>query len=234
MKTGWVRIHRQIEENPLWLSEPFTRAQAWIDLIVFANHKPGFFYVRGNKVSLDRGQIGWSQVSMASRWRWNRKKVVGFLKQLEMGQQITQQNNTVTSIITIKNYDRFQSEGTAEGTAEGQQRVHKQEEQKNKNNSLFTVLPEKKYSKLTDLTELDFQELASDYGVPVSFVKSQFEVMSNWLMAKGKSYKNYKAGLRNFVKSEALKIRKEDRVANQPKYIDLNAELERRSHSDSV
>lgn len=30
---GWVSIHRQLCENDLWLSEPFTRGQAWVDMI---------------------------------------------------------------------------------------------------------------------------------------------------------------------------------------------------------
>ena len=136
-KQGWVRLHRQIEENRLWFSEPFTRAQAWIDLFLGANHKDGWFFIRGNKINIKRGQVGWSELTMSSRWMWSRKKVRSFLKMLESEQQITQQKDRyITTIVTILNYERFQSD-TAEGTAKEQQKNSRgyinKNDKKNKN-----------------------------------------------------------------------------------------------------
>lgn len=101
-------MHRQICENELWLSEPFTRAQAWIDLILNANHEDGSFWVRGNQVKVKRGQIAWSELTMASRWLWSKNKVRRFLKLLETEQQIEQQKTFITSLITIKTYNKYQ------------------------------------------------------------------------------------------------------------------------------
>jgi transcriptional antiterminator len=67
----------------------------------------------------------------------------------------------------------------------------------------------KKYSSLKDIQELDFEEIANDYKVPVSFVLSKLDDMQNWLEAKGKRYKNYKSALRNWVKKDAIQIKKE-------------------------
>ncbi|MCP4760771.1 MAG: hypothetical protein GY870_03250, partial [archaeon] len=47
---GWVKIHRQICENPLWTAEKFSKGQAWTDLFLLANHKKGFIMVRGIKI----------------------------------------------------------------------------------------------------------------------------------------------------------------------------------------
>lgn len=55
----------------------------------------------------------------------------------------------------------------------------------------------------------DFQQIADDYHVPLSFVLSKWEDLENWCKAKGKTYKDYKAALRNWVKKDALSIRKE-------------------------
>jgi len=124
---GWVRLYRHIEDNPLYFLESFTKAQAWIDLFLNANHKDGFISIRGNIVKIKRGQIGWSELTMASRWAWSKGKVRRFLKWLETEQQIKQRKDRyVTTIITILNYEKFQSD-TADGTAERQQTVHKQE-----------------------------------------------------------------------------------------------------------
>lgn len=135
-KSGWVRLHRKIEDNPLYFLEPFTKAQAWIDLFLNANHRDGEISIRGNIIIIKRGQIGWSELTMTKRWKWSRNKVRLFLSYLEnKGQQITQEKSALTTVITILNYDRHQRDGTTEGTTEGQQKVHKQECKELKNNT---------------------------------------------------------------------------------------------------
>ncbi len=51
---GWIRLDRAILDNPMWSSkfEPFTKGQAWIDILLNANYKPSFFFVRGIKIAL--------------------------------------------------------------------------------------------------------------------------------------------------------------------------------------
>jgi len=66
-----------------------------------------------------------------------------------------------------------------------------------------------KYPSLTSLGEAEFQETAERYQVPLAFVMSCYDNLVNYCEAHGKCYKNYLAALRNFVKSNALKIRKE-------------------------
>jgi hypothetical protein len=122
MQRGYIKLFRKIQENDQWLSEPFTRSQAWIDLILLANYKPGVIRVRGNRVEVKRGQVGWSQVALANRWKWSRGKVRRFLKDLEKNErQIVQQKNNITSLIDIVNYDEYQGNGTTDGQQTVQQ-----------------------------------------------------------------------------------------------------------------
>ena len=126
---GWISIHRKITENPMYFSESFTRMQAWIDMLIITNHTEGYFYVRGNKVIVNRGQIGFGSTKLAERWRWSRGKVTRFLNELEKEGQIVQQKNNVTSLISIVNYDSYQVDSatdrtagrTADDTTDGQQ-----------------------------------------------------------------------------------------------------------------
>lgn len=97
-------------ENDMWFAEPFTKGQAWIDLFANANHEAGSFWVRGNEVKIERGQIGWSELTMCKRWCWSKNKVRRFLNWLETEQQIKQQKSFITSIITIVNYDIYQGD----------------------------------------------------------------------------------------------------------------------------
>jgi hypothetical protein len=112
MQKGWIKLHRKIFENEIWLSEPFTKAQAWIDLFANANHADGSFTIRGIKVEVQRGQLGWSEVTMAKRWRWGRSRVRKFLGWLEEKGQIKQQKTKVTSIITVVKYGVYQGDTT--------------------------------------------------------------------------------------------------------------------------
>jgi hypothetical protein len=113
---GWIKLHRSISDNDLWTSEPFSRGQAFVDLLLLASHKDSFFYKRGVKVQVKRGQLAWSESSISERWKWSRNKVRKFLKDLEKEQQIEQQKSQVISVITIINYNKFQEKGTTEST----------------------------------------------------------------------------------------------------------------------
>lgn len=105
---GWVSLYRSLAHSDLWLSEKFTRGQAWVDMLMNANHTNGYIRVRGNRVHLARGQLGWSQKTLAERWGWSRGKVIRFFNELEGDGMIVQQKNTVTSIITVTNYSEYQ------------------------------------------------------------------------------------------------------------------------------
>lgn len=116
---GWIQLHRQIQENPLWTCEPFTRGQAWVDLLLLANHKESFFYKRNIKINVSRGQVARSEVELADRWKWSRSKVRKFLNDLEKEQQVRQQKTNVTQLLTIINYEKYQEKR--------QQGVHQQD-----------------------------------------------------------------------------------------------------------
>lgn len=121
--SGWVKIHRKILDNPLYTSEPFTRIQAWIDLILIANYKDGFFMQRGIRVDVKRGQVGHSIDTLAKRWKWSRGKVERFIFLLENDSQIVRQKNNVTTLLSIINYDEYQADDNTNSKANGHQTV---------------------------------------------------------------------------------------------------------------
>ena len=65
---GWIKLYRSSFENKLYFEEPFTRYQAWIDLLLLANHKDGYFMKRGTLVKVPRGTVGYSMKELAKRW----------------------------------------------------------------------------------------------------------------------------------------------------------------------
>jgi len=139
---GYFSIERDFLSSDFWLSEPFTKPQAWVDLIGLANHKAGFTVIRGLRIEVDRGQTARSELTLAGRWLWSRNKVRAFLKLLSHLGNISQKKDNKTTIITICNYDLYQrnqkekgtAEGTPKGTAEGQQKDSKRNTNNNVNN----------------------------------------------------------------------------------------------------
>jgi len=81
----------------------------------------------------------------------------------------------------------------------------------NKKKKKNIIKRKRKRKSLKSITEEDFEYIANFYQVPVAFVKSKYDDLVNYCEAKGKRYRDYLAALRNFVKQDAIKIRKEAR-----------------------
>lgn len=109
---NYFYVNRALLNSDRWLSEPFTRGQAWLDLFGLAQYKDGYFRSRGIKIEIKRGQLGYSQVTLAQRWKWSRNKVRRFLKELEKNKDISlktkHQNCDVTTVITVLKYNKWQ------------------------------------------------------------------------------------------------------------------------------
>lgn len=121
-KTGFFKIDRRLLEEALWLSEPFTKAQAWVDLIGRASY--------ADTEGCKRGQIITTERALADRWKWTRKKVQCFLRALEASEMVkidrlqgtrlgTSQGTSQGTRITLENYGKYQGQGTSLGTREG-------------------------------------------------------------------------------------------------------------------
>lgn len=229
---GWIKIHRKILDGKEWFSEPFSRSQAWIDILLVANHTEKMIYVRGNKVVVSRGQFAFSEQTLSKRWTWSRGKVRRFINDLEMRQQIVQQKNNVITIYTVIKYEDYQSNDTTHGTADGPQTdrrrtadstteyIKNDKKGKNDKNTSTTVevrelFPDvgKKVSvtkkTLEDIDDEVIDQIVADYQVPKAFVMSKLDDLKNYCQSTGKRYKNYGAALRNWVKRDAMKLTKE-------------------------
>lgn len=115
---GTVVIDRQMTEDDLWLCEPFSRGQAWLDLVLLANDRPRTLKVRGADVNLLKGQVGRSVLSLAERWQWSREKTRAFLDDLRDARKISFKMDNVATVITVLDYSVFNRNQTPEPTAE--------------------------------------------------------------------------------------------------------------------
>ena len=123
MSSGYFKVYRKLIKSSLWLQEPFTRGQAWVDLVGMARHRDGYGRKRGIRIEIARGCLLMSEQELAERWQWSRGKVRRFLYELRMEHQIELQKSNVSTLIKIENYETYQGSDTADDTANGQQTV---------------------------------------------------------------------------------------------------------------
>jgi hypothetical protein len=107
---GYIKFYRKIRENSLWL-EPrrFSKVEAWIDLLLRANHKERVVLKGYEHVCIKAGELVASQVKLADAWGWHRETVGEFLDLLQSDNQIVYKTSNRFTLITIRNWDKYQS-----------------------------------------------------------------------------------------------------------------------------
>lgn len=118
MLQGWIPVYRQIQENWMWKEKPFSKGQAWIDLIMLANYEDKKMPYKGEVITCERGTVNLSISFLADRWGWSRKKTKNFLNLLESDGMVTTKATTHRTVITIENYAIYNDVPTTKDTTE--------------------------------------------------------------------------------------------------------------------
>lgn len=137
---GWVAIHRSIRDHWLYQEKRvFSKYEAWLDLLMDANHQNNKFLFDGQLIEIERGQFITSIRQLCDRWGWSNSKVNRFLKMLEDDQMLNRKSDTKKTVITIANYDFYQRYESNKTTAKRQQSDTKAT-QKHTNNNDITMI----------------------------------------------------------------------------------------------
>lgn len=111
---GWVKLYRCITDNWVWNDKPFSKGQAWMDLILMANHKDNKFPLGDEIVTVERGCLITSELKLMDRWGWSKSKVRLFLNQLQNDKMIVKKTDRKKTTINIVNYGIYQESETTE------------------------------------------------------------------------------------------------------------------------
>lgn len=148
-EVGYIKYYRKSIEDEMYFKEPFTKWQAWMDLITLALWKDEAFFIRGIRIVGKRGCVYKSQKTLCERWMWSRTKVLRFLYYLSDVNKIElktiQQNSRLIGCISIVNYEKYQSNDTTDDTTDDttNDTTNDTTEQKEKEISPFTPYKEK-------------------------------------------------------------------------------------------
>lgn len=123
--TGYVKAQRDRFEHPLFKSEKFCRGYAWDWIVARACYRPQRYDVRGKTIHLERGQFVASPDEMAAAWNWSRSAVIRFLTRLKSEHMIEQSTGHNKTVVTVCNYEEYQSQDGQAGHKSEQPTGHK-------------------------------------------------------------------------------------------------------------
>lgn len=131
---GFIVIRRRIRSWPLWVSLTGEQRAVVVELLLSANWRPTVFWFGTTRIEVGRGELIASEEALATASNTSRKVVRTVLAKLLHDQFITRRvalgvspqrgpkTGRCPHVITIVNYDKYQSLTEEEGQQEGQQR----------------------------------------------------------------------------------------------------------------
>ena len=110
---NYYLIQRKVVTDTLYYLEPFTKWQAWHDMIRMANYDTGEIKDGQEIIKLNRGEFCHTENHLASSWKWSRGKVRRFLEWLEKDERITVRKTVQMSghpriVVFVAKYDEYQ------------------------------------------------------------------------------------------------------------------------------
>jgi hypothetical protein len=107
MANGWIRLHRQTLESQVFSDPELFRL--WCYLLLRASYRPTYF--RGTEIQ--RGQVAFSYRVLSDSLGCSRGKLERAFKKLESMGNITVKAGRDFTVVTICNYDTYQSDEEA-------------------------------------------------------------------------------------------------------------------------
>lgn len=124
--SGWIRLHRGWRDSDFFSAyrdNPFSEREAWLWLIENCAWKDmERRNAKGEIVTVKRGQMLTSLRSLETAWLWNKNSIDRFLKRLAKHGMVSLDTGQSGCLISIVNYEVYQSECSTGGTAKGQPR----------------------------------------------------------------------------------------------------------------
>jgi hypothetical protein len=109
MEKGYICLNRGALHHEFFRRKEHSEFEAWVWLLTEASWKPRTRRIGDFVVNLKRGQLAASVRHLATIWKWSVGKVQRFVGRLKFETMIDVQNDTGISVITICNYDKYQT-----------------------------------------------------------------------------------------------------------------------------
>lgn len=199
-KTGWIKLHRQITESTLY-KEPrkFSRSEAWIDLLLRANHEESTETICGKEIFIPSGSCLTYLAELAKAWGWDYRTVDRFISYLFKENMVSYDGILLGRIhgrlLTIENWAIYQGGSSNRGSNHGSNSGSK--------NRVSSIIEEEKnilsLAEFVSMPKNEAEKLIQEFGMQAT--KDMVEILNNYKGSTGKKYKSdYRAILSWVVK----------------------------------
>ena len=194
---GWAKINRSVQEHWLWNDKPFSKGQAWIDIILLANHSDKNTLLNGKVVEIKRGSFVTSETKLMERWGWSKSKVRAFLQLLHNNSMIVKKTDQKKTTIIVVNYGKYQISETTEKPVKDQSKTSERPKQERKNEKNINNINNTRARAIPpSVEEVRAYCLERNNGIDAqAFV--DFYTSKDWMIGKNKM-KDWKASVRTW------------------------------------
>jgi len=195
---SWIKLFRKFRDWE-WYKNSNVK-DLFIELLLSAN----FEDKKWQGITVKRGQLIVGVGELGKNINLTRQQTRYALNKLKLTNEITIKTTNKYTIITINKYNEYQGDNQQDNQRvtnkqpTSNQQVTTTKEYKNDNNKRITR--GKEYKSIKDLTDEDFEQIANLYSISKEVVLDTYDRMYLWHKSTGKGYKNYKAGLMNWIR----------------------------------
>lgn len=125
--SGFIAVSRDFWNDPDFADAPMTEREAFLWLLAEASWKERRVRRGREVIELGRGQLAHSVRFMAQAWGWSKSAGHRFLKKLEKRDTVRTASGTDCTIITVCNYEKYQSMRDTGGTPAGHRAGHRRD-----------------------------------------------------------------------------------------------------------
>jgi len=236
MTKGWISIHRKIQKCWIWNDEPYSKGQAWVDILLSATHDDYKKHIGKELVTIHSGQLHTSVQEMARRWQWSEKKVRRFISLLESDEMVVAQGNAHGTTLTIVNYEFYQGEGRTPDTTNDPKTSERSTQQvpngRPTYNNINNIINNNNNNKGANFKPPSVDEVKAycsdrNNGIDAqSFI--DFYESKGWMIGKNKM-KDWKAAVRTWEKRDKQESKPKTMMhnmqTNQYDFADLETKL---------
>lgn len=194
---GWIKLHRQIQDSWVWEEKPFSRGQAWVDLLLMANHKEQKVLIGNELVVLQPGTIITSERKLMERWGWSKTKVRAFIGILEQDKMVRKRTKHKQTALIVEKYTIYQENETSQKPLEDQsktsQKPHNKNVKNDNNNNIYISF------KPPTVGEVQAYCTERNNGVNAETFVNFYE-SKGWMVGKNRM-KDWKAAVRTWEKN---------------------------------
>lgn len=160
MNNGWIKLHRELKENPIY--QESKAVHCWIECLLRARHKTKEVYLKRKKIKLlpgmfvmGREEFGKSiGMSGSTAWYW--------LQRFESERMVDIKKTTKGSIVTVSKWNNYQQVDNKKTTKKQQKNTNKKEKKEKK--ETYSV----KTSELTKRFVASYNKIANENGFPIA------------------------------------------------------------------